>query len=154
MKKNLTIIGTMLKLLADLENCLKQKCKIETKQFKKNTDYITINKLREDFNNNKISQDKFLSEFSKIKLKLLKSDARDEIIKCQLNNCYSETKTMIDKTVSTILNNNNNIYKKDEPIYKLAKKLLKYKGKKITLKDLKDIDILSHERMYGRYIKN
>ena len=49
---------------------------------------------------------------------------------------------------------NSKKYSKDEPVYKLAKKLLKYKNKKMALQDIKDIDVAAHLKMYGQYIKN
>ena len=113
---------------------------------------ITINNLREDFKNQKITNEKFLEQFSKIKLNSLKSELRDELIKCQIDKCYSDTKKLIDFSVSNILNSKN--YSKDEPVYKLAKKISSYKDKKLTIQDIKDLDIESHIKMYSKYIKN
>jgi len=45
---------------------------------------------------------------------------------------------------------NSKIYSKDEPIYKLAKKISNYKDKKLNIQD---IDIEGHMKMYGKYIK-
>jgi len=147
---NNTILN-MFKLLIDLEKCVKEKCKIERKKIEKSADMITINNLREDFKNKKITTDKFLEQFSKIKLNILKSELRDELIKCQIDKCYSDTKKVIDNSVSNILNSK--IYSKDEPVYKLAKKIVNYKDKKLTIQDIKDLDIESHIKMYGKYIK-
>jgi predicted nucleic acid-binding Zn-ribbon protein len=147
---NNTILN-MFKLLIDLEKCVKEKCKIERKKIEKSADMITINNLREDFKNQKITTEKFLEQFSKIKLNILKSELRDELIKCQIDKCYSDTKKVIDNSVSNILNSK--IYSKDEPIYKLAKKIVNYKDKKLTIQDIKDLDIESHIKMYGKYIK-
>ena len=147
---NNTILN-MFKLLIDLEKCVKEKCKIERKKIEKSADMITINNLREDFKNQKITTEKFLEQFSKIKLNILKSELRDELIKCQIDKCYSDTKKVIDNSVSNILNSK--IYSKDEPIYKLAKKISNYKDKKLTIQDIKDLDIESHMKMYGKYIK-
>jgi hypothetical protein len=140
----------MFKLLIDLEKCVKEKCKIERKKIEKSADMITINNLREDFKNKKMSADKFLEQFSKIKLNILKSELRDELIKCQIDKCYSDTKKVIDNSVSHILNSK---YSKNEPIYKLAKKIANYKDKKLNIQDIKDIDIEGHMKMYGKYIK-
>ena len=148
---NNTILN-MFKLLIDLEKCVKEKCKIERKKIEKSADMITINNLREDFKNKKMSADKFLEQFSKIKLNILKSELRDELIKCQIDKCYSDTKKVIDNSVSHILNSKN--YSKDEPVYKLAKKISNYKDKKLTIQDIKDLDIESHIKMYSKYIKN
>jgi hypothetical protein len=148
---NNTILN-MFKLLIDLEKCVKEKCKIERKKIEKSADMITINNLREDFKNKKITTDKFLEQFSKIKLNILKSELRDELIKCQIDKCYSDTKKVIDNSVSNILNSK--IYSKDEPVYKLAKKIVNYKDKKLTIQDIKDLDIESHIKMYSKYIKN
>jgi hypothetical protein len=147
---NNTILN-MFKLLIDLEKCVKEKCKIERKKIEKSADMININNLREDFKNKKMSADKFLEQFSKIKLNILKSELRDELIKCQIDKCYSDTKKVIDNSVSHILNSKN--YSKDEPIYKLAKKISNYKDKKLNIQDIKDIDIEGHMKMYGKYIK-
>jgi hypothetical protein len=147
---NNTILN-MFKLLIDLEKCVKEKCKIERKKIEKSADMITINNLREDFKNKKMSADKFLEQFSKIKLNILKSELRDELIKCQIDKCYSDTKKVIDNSVSHILNSKN--YSKDEPVYKLAKKISNYKDKKLTIQDIKDLDIESHIKMYSKYIK-
>jgi len=147
---NNTILN-MFKLLIDLEKCVKEKCKIERKKIEKSADMITINNLREEFKNKKITIDKFLEQFSKIKLNILKSELRDELIKCQIDKCYSDTKKVIDNSVSHILNSKN--YSKDEPIYKLAKKISNYKDKKLNIQDIKDIDIEGHMKMYGKYIK-
>jgi hypothetical protein len=148
---NNTILN-MFKLLIDLEKCVKEKCKIERKKIEKSADMITINNLREDFKNKKITTDKFLEQFSKIKLNILKSELRDELIKCQIDKCYSDTKKVIDNSVSHILNSKN--YSKDEPVYKLAKKIANYKDKKLTIQDIKDLDIGGHMKVYGEYIKN
>jgi hypothetical protein len=148
---NNTILN-MFKLLIDLEKCVKEKCKIERKKIEKSADMITINNLREDFKNKKMSADKFLEQFSKIKLNILKSELRDELIKCQIDKCYSDTKKVIDNSVSHILNSKN--YSKDEPVYKLAKKISNYKDKRLTIQDIKDLDIESHIKMYSKYIKN
>jgi hypothetical protein len=150
-KGNNTILN-MFKVLIDLEKCVKEKCKIERKKIEKSADTITINNLREEFKNNKISIDKFLEQFSKVKLNALKSELREELIKCQIDKCYSNTKKVIDNLVSNILNSKD--YSKDEPIYKLAKKIANYKDKKLTIKDIKDLDIESHIKMYSKYIKN
>ena len=145
-------IFKLLNLLVDLEKCVKEKCKIERKKVENSADMKTINNLREDYKNNKMSADKFLEQFSKVKLNILKSDIRDELIKCQLNKCYSITKKTIDYSVLNIINSKK--YSKDEPVYKLAKKLSKYKNKKMALQDIKDIDVAAHLKMYGQYIKN
>jgi hypothetical protein len=145
-------IFNILKLFIDLEKCVKEKCKIERKKIEKSADMITINNLREDFKNQKITNEKFLEQFSKIKLNSLKSELRDELIKCQIDKCYSDTKKLIDYSVSNILNSKN--YSKDEPVYKLAKKISNYKDKKLTIQDIKDLDIESHIKMYSKYIKN
>jgi len=145
-------IFNIFKLFIDLEKCIKEKCKIERNKIEKSADMITINNLREDFKNQKITTDKFLEQFSKIKLNSLKSELRQELIKCQIDKCYSDTKKLIDFSVSNILNSK--IYSKDEPIYKLAKKISNYKDKKLNIQDIKDIDIEGHMKMYGKYIKN
>jgi len=150
-KKDLHPMLNLMNLLVDLQKCVKDKCEIERKKVENSADIKTINNLRKDLENNKITVDKYLEQFSEVKLNILKSDIRNELIKCQLNNCYSFTKKTIDNSVSNILNSK--IYSKNEPVYKLAKKLLKYKDKKLTLKDLKDIDVASHLKMYGQYIK-
>ena len=59
-------------LLVDLEKCVKEKCKIERRKVENSADMKTMNKLREDYKNNKMSADKFLEQFSKVKLNILK----------------------------------------------------------------------------------
>lgn len=151
MPKGMDPILNLLNLLVDMEKCVKEKCKIEYKKQEKCADAIAINNLREDFKNKKITIEKFLEQFSKHKLNIFKSDIRAELAKCQIDKCYSQTKKLIDTSISNILNSK--IYSKDEPIYKLAKKISNYKDKKLTYQDINDIDIASHLKMYGKYIK-
>jgi len=152
-KKEADPILNLLNLLVDLEKCVKEKCKIEYNKQEKSAYTIAIQKLREDhFKNKKITMDKFLEQFSKIKLNMLKSELREELGKCQIDKCYSQTKNLIDASVSTILKSK--IHNKDEPLYKLAKKISNYKDKKLTYQDIKELDIASHLKMYGKYIKN
>jgi hypothetical protein len=151
MPKGMDPILNLLNLLVDMEKCVKEKCKIEYKKQEKAADAIAIQKLREDYKNKKITMDKFLEQFSKLKLNILKSELREELGRCQIDKCYSQTKKLIDASVYNILNSK--IYSKDEPIYKLAKKLSNYKDKKLTYQDINDIDIESHLKMYGTYIK-
>jgi len=152
-KKKADPILNLLNLLVDLEKCTKEKCKNEYTKQEKAADSIAINNLREDLKNKKITMDKFLEKFSKLKHNILKSELRHELGKCQLDKCYSQTKNLIDATLSNILSNSK-IYNKDEPVYKLAKKISNYKDKKLTYQDLKELDIASHLKMYGKYIKN
>ena len=152
MPKGMEPILNLLILLEDMSKCIKEKCKIEYKKQEKAADAIALNNLREDLKNEKISSEKFLEQFSKLKLNILKSEIREELVKCQLNKCYSQTKKLIDISASTILKSKT--YSKDEPIYKLAKKISNYKNKKLTYKVITDLDIESHLKIYGKYIKN
>ena len=122
MPKGMEPILNLLNLLVDMEKCVKEKCKIEYKKQEKAADAIAIQKLREDFKNKKITMDKFLEQFSKLKLNILKSELREELGRCQIDKCYSQTKKLIDASVYNILNSK--IHSKDDPIYKLAKKIL------------------------------
>lgn len=139
-------VMNIISIVSDLEKCLQKKCKIERKNLEKDGNVIALNNLVKDFTDKKINFTEYLKKFSKIKLNILNSNIRDNLIKCQLKKCYSLTKKTLDVSVGNILKS----YNKDEPIYKIAKKLEKYKGKKITYEDIKNIDIESHKRMFSK----
>jgi len=107
-----------------LENCLKTKCKNEQKQLKENKITMEIEKLMFDFQENlkngKVDFKKFNNEIVKLKIKAMKEKENEELVKCQLNNCYNESLHAIKLSLENILT----LSEKSSKKYKFA---LKYK---------------------------
>jgi hypothetical protein len=121
-------------LVNELSKCLRKKCKIEHKIYEKNANLL-LNKFKKDFENNKISEKKYYSEYSKIKQKMLNMGKKDKYLKCQIDKCYSVLKKLFNFHILDIYKYHKN---KEDPFYKLAKKLSPYlKDKKLTPNALK-----------------
>jgi len=107
-----------------LENCLKTKCKNEQKQLKKNKITMEIKKLmfnfQENLKNGNVDYKKFNNEIVKLKIKAMKEKENEELVKCQLNNCYNESLQAIKLSLENILT----LSEKSSKKYKFA---LKYK---------------------------
>jgi hypothetical protein len=107
-----------------LENCLKTKCKNEQKQLKKNKITMEIEKLmfnfQENLKNGNVDYKKFNNEIVKLKIKAMKEKENEELVKCQLNNCYNESLQAIKLSLENILT----LSEKSSKKYKFA---LKYK---------------------------
>jgi hypothetical protein len=107
-----------------IENCLKTKCKNEQKQLKENKISMEIEKLmfnfQENLKNGNIDYKKFNNFIIKLKIKAIKEKENEELVKCQLKNCYNESLQAIKLSLENILA----LSEKNSKKYKFA---LKYK---------------------------
>ena len=134
-------IKDMFTAVIALSNCMKMKCKIEQEQLKKTKIYFELEKLMLDFQENlkngKVDHKKFNNDVVKLKLKAMKEKEREELIKCQLKNCYNESMHMMKITLENTVKMND----KNTEIYKFA---LKYKKildtNKLTAEHLNKIE--------------
>jgi hypothetical protein len=118
-----------------LENCLKTKCKNEQKQLKKNKITMEIEKLmfnfQENLKNGNVDYKKFNNEIVKLKIKAMKEKENEELVKCQLNNCYNESLQAIKLSLENILI----LSEKNSKKYKFALKYKKiFEKNKLTAK--------------------
>jgi hypothetical protein len=135
-------IKDMFTAMIALQKCLGMKCKIEQEKLKKSKFMIEIEKLMLDFQKNlkngKVNYKKFNNDVAKLKIKAMKEKEREELVKCQLNNCYNETLHMMKISLESMVNNGD----KKSKEYKLA---LKYKKildtNKLTAEHLNTLDI-------------
>jgi len=135
-------IKDMFTAMIALQKCLGMKCKIEQEKLKKSKFMIEIEKLMLDFQeklkNGKVDYKKFNNDVAKLKIKAMKEKEREELIKCQLNNCYNETLHMMKISLENMVNNGD----KKSKEYKLA---LKYKkildANKLTAEHLNTLEI-------------
>ena len=58
--------------------------------------YITkLEKIKQDFKDKKVDFKTFYKKSNQIEIKIIKEKYRDELIECQLKNCYKETEHMV-----------------------------------------------------------
>ena len=135
-------IKDMFTALIALQKCLGMKCKIEQEQLKKSKFMIEIEKLmlnfQENLKNGKADYKKFNNEVAKLKIKAMKEKEREELVKCQLNNCYNESLHAIKLSLESILT----LSEKSSKKYKFALKYKKlFEKNKLTAKHLNTLEI-------------
>jgi hypothetical protein len=134
-----------------LSNCLKINCKKEQEQINKNKYVIEkkiifrnyLEKRRNihtlfEYDNKKKEEEyekayrKYMKERTKIKIKIMKEKEYNDLLNCQMKNCYNDTLKTLKILIENILAHTN----KTTEEYKLAskyKKLLTQMGKKTKL---------------------
>jgi hypothetical protein len=135
-------IKDMFTAIIALQKCLGMKCKIEQEQLKKSKIYFELEKLmrnfQENLKNGKVDYKKFNNDVAKLKIKAMKEKEREELIKCQLNNCYNESLHIMKITLENMVNNGD----KNSKEYKLALKYKKLLDKnKLTAEHLNTFEI-------------
>lgn len=160
-KKKVTLtphkLTSMLDAVVALQKCLSIKCKKEQEKLKKSKYIIEIEKLTSEFQNGakelqerfKNDKDKREAEFGKkfinymkktteIKIRMMKEKERDELIDCQLKNCYEDTLHMLKLSTENMLA----MPDKTTEQYKLALKYKKiFETTKLKGKDINNLDI-------------
>jgi hypothetical protein len=137
-----------------LSKCLKIKCKKEQDQLNKNkyviekklnfTKYLNSrNNIRMRFEYDKKRMEvefgkaymKYMKERTKIKIKIMKEKRYNDLVNCQMKNCYKDTLNTLKIRIESILVHTN----RNTEEYKLAskyKKILTQMGTKLTDKDI------------------
>ena len=140
MDKNLKLLLEMIGLLGKLKECLTKKCNKEFEESKKNKYMIEIEKLKDAFNNKKIDFITFANKKTSLEIKIIKEKQREELMKCQLKNCYDETRNMTKSSIETLTADD----KKGTPLYVMAskyKKIFEKNNYELTQKVIDDLDI-------------
>lgn len=143
-----------------LQKCLNIKCKKEKEQLTKNkyvlqkkkifTNYLNSrNNINARFNNDKEKREiafgkaymKYMKERTKIKIKIMKEKGYNDLLNCQMKNCYNDTLNTLKIRIESILAHT----KKNTEEYKLASKYKKIlqmgKTTKITGEDINRFNI-------------
>jgi hypothetical protein len=140
MDKNFKRLFEMIGLVSKLKECFAKKCKNEFEESKKNKYMIEIEKLKDAFNSNKIDFITFANKKTSLEIKIIKEKQREELMKCQLKNCYDETRNMIKSSIETLTADDN----KGTPLYVMAskyKKIFEKNNYELTQKVIDDLDI-------------
>ena len=138
------VLFNMKNMLDSVNNymyCINMKCNHEMNIYYRNKKILEMENLIVNFRNNlkngKADFKKFNNKIAKLKFKAMKEKERDELIKCQLKNCYNESSHAMKITLENILAH----YEKSSKEYKLA---LKYKKiletNKLTVQLFNNID--------------
>ena len=140
-KPNPEHFKNMFTAIIALSNCLKMKCKIEQEQIKKTKIYFELEKKMLDFQKNlkngNVDYKKFNNEVAQLKLKAIKEKVNEDLVKCQLKNCYNESLHMMKITLENMVNNGD----KNSKEYKLALKYKKiFDTNKLTAEHLNNLE--------------
>ena len=128
----------MLDAVNNFKNCTNMKCKNEEDQFKRNKYSMEIEKLKQHLKDGKIDLIKFNNEVTKLKIIIIEGKYRDDLIDCQLKNCYNETLKTLKLTIENILTKTD----KNSDDYKIASKYKKiFEKNKITHENINNLEI-------------
>ena len=128
----------MLAAVNNFKNCTNMKCKNEEDQFKRNKYSIEIEKLRQDLKDGKIDLIKFNNEVTKLKIIIIEGKYRNDLIDCQLKNCYNNISQTLKLTIEKILTNTD----KNSENYKIASKYKKiFEKNKITREYINNLEM-------------
>jgi len=150
-------LTNMLDAVVALQKCLTAKCKIEQEKLKKGRFFIEIEKSTSEFQNDvkelqeRFKDDKekreaafgkrfirYMKVITELKIKMMKEKERDELINCQLKNCYEDTSHMVKLSIENMLAQPD----KTTEQYKLALKYKKiFDTNKFIGKDINNLDI-------------
>ena len=119
-------------LECNIHNCKKERNEI-IKKSKQNISNIF--KILNDITNKKITEKQGAKMFRDLTIKLYKSSERLQLITCQLNKCYNETKNLLDFTYKKFIKN------EKDPRYKIVKNYKNKFDKKIIPRYLQKYDI-------------
>jgi hypothetical protein len=152
MDKNFKLLLDMIGLVGKLKECLTKKCKNEFEKSKKNKYMIEIEQLKDAFNNKKIDFITFANKKTSLEIKIIEEKQREELMKCQLKNCYDETRNMIKSSIETLTADD----KKGTPLYVMAskyKKIFEKNNYELTQKVIDKLDIDSLKGKLNRMAK-
>jgi hypothetical protein len=128
----------MLTAVNNFKNCTNMKCKNEEDQFKRNKYSMEIEKLKQHLKDGKIDLIKFNNEVTKLKIIIIEGKYRDDLIDCQLKNCYNETLKTLKLTIENILTKTD----KNSDDYKIASKYKKiFEKNKITRENINNLEM-------------
>jgi hypothetical protein len=128
----------MMRSVGATKKCIDKKCITQLAKSKKNKYISELEKLKQDFKDKKVDFKTFYKKSNQIEIKIIKEKYRDELIECQLKNCYKETEYMIRMAINSFLIDDN----KGKAIYNIASKYKKlFEKNKITVKNLNEYDI-------------
>ena len=135
-------MNNMLVAVNNFKNCLNIKCKNEEDQFKKNKYSIEIEKLKQDLKDGKIDLIKFNNEVAKLKIIIIEGKYREDLLNCQLKNCYNETLQTLKLTIENILTKTD----KNSENYKIASKYKKiFEKNKLTSEYINNLEMEIHK---------
>ena len=140
--KNLQNLRKNTQNMINVTTCLHKKCK-EQYMHSQNKYANELKILLQKKLNNKISDKEYKKLFLNKFKEFNKSSEKINLIECQFKKCYNETYKMVMHALNMVLDKTDK--KKDSKKYST---LLKYKNKfakKMTIKDLNELD----EYMYG-----
>jgi len=115
---NVPNMNNMLRAAIAVADCIKNKCKYEKEQLKKNKYIIEAENLMLDVKNGKKDLKTVMKKIAELKIKVIEEKHRDELMACQLKDCYKETLNAMKLSIEGILATT----KKDTDDYKLAYK--------------------------------
>ena len=131
-------MNNMLDAVNNFKNCTNMKCKNEEDQFKRNKYSMEIEKLKQHLKDGKIDLIKFNNEVTKLKIIIIEGKYRDDLIDCQLKNCYNETLKTLKLTIENILTKTD----KNSDDYKIASKYKKiFEKNKITRENINNLEM-------------
>ena len=131
-------INNMLRAAIAVTDCIKKKCKHEKEQLKKNKYIIEAENLMLDVKNGKRDLKTVMKKIAELKIKVIEEKHRDELMACQLKDCYKETLNAMKLSIEGILANT----KKDTDDYKHAYKYKTIFAKsKITQQHIDNLEI-------------
>ena len=131
-------INNMLRAAIAVTDCIKKKCKHEKEQLKKNKYIIEAENLMLDVKNGKKDLKTVMKKIAELKIKVIEEKHRDELMACQLKDCYKETLNAMKLSIEGILATT----KKDTDDYKLAYKYKTIFAKsKITQQHIDNLEI-------------
>jgi len=113
---NVPNLNNMFRAAMAVLTCVKKKCKHEQEQLKKNKYIIEAENLMLDVKNGKKDLKTVMKKVAELKIKVIQEKHRDELIACQLKDCYKETLEAMKLSIEGILAT----AKKDTDDYKLA----------------------------------
>ncbi len=142
----------MLASVNNFKKCTDMKCKNKEDQFKKNKYSIEIEKLKQDLKDGKIDLIKFNNEVTKLKIIIIEGKYRNDLIDCQLKNCYNNISQTLKLTIEKILTNTD---KKSED-YKIASKYKKiFEKNKITRENINNLEMdINKSKLNKKIIPN
>ena len=135
---NVPNINNMLRAAIAVTDCIKKKCKHEKEQLKKNKYIIEAENLMLDVKNGKKDLKTVMKKIAELKIKVIEEKHRDELMACQLKDCYKETLNAMKLSIEGILATT----KKDTDDYKLARRYkIIFAKSKITQQHIDNLEI-------------
>lgn len=121
MDTQMNLFADMIKALGKTRTCVFTKCKKQFDDTKKNNYAIEIEELEKKRKENKIDFLTFNNKKTELEIKIIEENYREQLLDCQLNKCYEETKHMISLSLGALLMDDNI----GTPTYKIASKYKK-----------------------------